>query len=280
MRLHRVARCGASLLRKMARISTKVRNPVSQAESVRPRSPMAHTSGNQQGRHTGIANRRGVHRGRAFHSFLGAGTNLSASARRHQIEYRWPLPGRSGLAAHIGGQAEAAARQLAHVAPMIDAMFSSPLGRTRKTADILRSLATYPPVQWDSRLQEVSVGSWGGLTHIDIDACWPGLLDGASPFDWFFRSPEGESYDAAVERVGNWLTGLGGIMIAAPHGLLGRIIRSVYLGLPKDQTLQLPVMQDIIWPLRSGKNRCPDGGGGVIERTIAEDIRAVAPSIT
>jgi len=43
-------------------------------------------------------------------------------------------------------QAEVAARRLAHVAPAIHAMFSSPLGRARQTADILRSLAAYPPV--------------------------------------------------------------------------------------------------------------------------------------
>ncbi|AOH85685.1 phosphoglycerate mutase [Sphingomonas panacis] len=174
-------------------------------------------------------------------------------------ETEWNTAGRfqgrldSALTSKGIAQAEAAARRLAHVAPTIDAMFSSPLGRARQTADILCSLATYPPVQWDDRLQEVSVGSWDGLTHFDIDACWPGLLDGTSPFDWFFRSPDGESYDAAVERVRDWLAGLVGTVIAVSHGLLGRIIRGVHLGLPKAQALQLPVPQDVIWHLHSGK---------------------------
>lgn len=150
-------------------------------------------------------------------------------------------------------QAESVARQLVPVAPTINAMFSSPLGRARQTADILRSLAAYPPVHWDSQLQEVSIGSWDGLTHIDIDAGWPSLLDGASPFDWFFRSPDGESYETAAKRVRDWLMGLDGTVIAVSHGLLGRIIRGIYLGLPKEHVLQLPVPQDIIWHLRSGK---------------------------
>ncbi|HEX7820928.1 MAG TPA: histidine phosphatase family protein [Sphingobium sp.] len=150
-------------------------------------------------------------------------------------------------------QAQAAAQRLTGVAHTVDAMFSSPLGRARQTADILRSLATYPSVQWDGRLQEVSVGSWDGLTHIDIDACWPGLLDGASPFDWFFRSPDGEPYDAVAERVLDWLEDLSGTVIAVSHGLLSRIIRGVYLDLPQAQALQLPVPQDVIWHLRSGK---------------------------
>lgn len=173
-------------------------------------------------------------------------------------ETEWNTAGRfqgrldSPLTSRGIAQVKAVAQKLAHVAPTIDAMFSSPLGRARQTADILCSLATYPPVQWDSRLQEVSVGSWDGLTHIDIDSCWPGVLDGTSPFDWFFRSPDGESYDAAVERVRDWLTGLDGTVIAVSHGLLGRIIRGAYLGLPKEHALQLPVHQDIIWHLRSG----------------------------
>jgi broad specificity phosphatase PhoE len=150
-------------------------------------------------------------------------------------------------------QAQAAARRLTAVAHMVDAMFSSPLGRARQTSDILRSLATYPSVQWDGRLREVSVGSWDGLTHIDIDACWPGLLDEASPFDWFFRSPDGESYDAAAARVLDWLADLSGTVIAVSHGLLSRIIRGVYLDLSPEQALQLPVPQDVIWHLRCGK---------------------------
>lgn len=144
-------------------------------------------------------------------------------------------------------QAKAAARRLVPVARTINAMFSSPLGRAQQTTDILRSRASYPPVQFDDRLQEVSVGSWDGLTHIDIDAQWPGLFDGTSPFDWFFRSPDGEPYDVAAERVLAWLSGLDGTIIAVSHGLLSRIIRGIYLGLPQEQALQLPVPQDVIW---------------------------------
>lgn len=174
-------------------------------------------------------------------------------------ETEWNTAGRfqghldSPLTSRGIAQAESAARQLADVAVTVDAMFSSPLGRARQTTDILRSRAAYPSVHWDSRLQEVSVGSWDGLTHIDIDAGWPHLLDGTTPFDWFFRSPDGESYTAAVERVRDWLARLGGTtVVAVSHGLLGRIIRGVYLGLPMDQTLQLPVPQDVIWHLHSG----------------------------
>jgi len=150
-------------------------------------------------------------------------------------------------------QAQAIAQQLAPIAPTIDALFSSPLGRTRQTTAILCAHATYPPVHWDLRLQEVSIGSWDGLTQIDIDFGWPELLEGSDPFDWFFRSPDGETYDAAAERVRDWLGDLDGHVVAISHGLLGRIIRGVYLGLPKEQALALPVPQDVIWHLHNGR---------------------------
>lgn len=88
------------------------------------------------------------------------------------------------------------------------------------------------------------MSSWDGLTHIDIEAQWPGLLDGSTPFDWYFRSPDGESYEAVVERATDWLSELQGNVIAISHGLVGRIIRGTYLGLSKDDALGLPVPSD------------------------------------
>jgi len=173
-------------------------------------------------------------------------------------ETEWNTAGRfqgrldSSLTTRGIAQVQAAACQLANIAPTIDALFSSPLGRAKQTTGILCSKASYPPVQWDDRLQEVSLGSWDGLTHVDIDAGWPGLLEGSSPFDWFFRSPDGETYDAVVVRVRAWLSQVDGVVIAVSHGLLSRIIRGVYLGLPKEEALRLPVPQDVIWHLRSG----------------------------
>jgi probable phosphoglycerate mutase len=99
----------------------------------------------------------------------------------------------------------------------------------------------------------MSLGSWDGLTHIDIDAQWPGLLDGSTPFDWFFRSPDGESYDAVLQRAECWLGELQGVIVAVSHGLIGRIIRGAYSGMSKSDALSLPVPQNVIWRLSSGR---------------------------
>jgi probable phosphoglycerate mutase len=150
-------------------------------------------------------------------------------------------------------QAEAIGSRLAGLELSFDAFITSPLGRTRQTAAIIAGLAGLPAVQCDDRLAEVSLGSWDGLTDIDIDAQWPGLLDGSTQFDWFFRSPDGESYDAVFQRAECWLRERQGVTVAVSHGLISRLIRGAYIGLPKTEALNLPVPQDVIWRLSNGR---------------------------
>lgn len=150
-------------------------------------------------------------------------------------------------------QAEAIGRRLAGLDLSFGAFITSPLGRTRQTAAIIAGLASLPAIQWDDRLAEVSLGSWDGLTDIDIDAQWPGLLDGSTQFDWFFRSPDGESYDAVFQRAECWLRERQGVTVAVSHGLISRLIRGAYSGLPKTEALSLPVPQDVIWRLSNGR---------------------------
>lgn len=174
-------------------------------------------------------------------------------------ETEWNAAGRfqgkldSRLTSKGIAQASACGRRLSAIGIEFETMFASPLGRARETAAIIRSFGISPEVQWDDRIAEVSIGSWDGLTHVDIDAQWPGLLTNTTPFDWFFRSPDGESYDAANARVTQWLNDLHGVVLAVSHGLIGRLIRGTYLGITRDDALGLPVPQDVIWLLSKGR---------------------------
>lgn len=176
-------------------------------------------------------------------------------------ETEWNAAGRfqgsldSALTRRGMAQAEAMGRRLADVAAGADSFVASPLGRTRQTATIIQDCGSFRATEFDARLAEVSTGSWDGLTHEDIDAEWPGALDGSTAFDWFFRAPDGESYEAAFSRVEDWLGDVQGTVIAVSHGLIGRIVRAVYLGLAREEALCLPVPQDVIWHLRDGEIR-------------------------
>lgn len=174
-------------------------------------------------------------------------------------ETEWNAAGRfqgrldSPLTARGTAQARACGTALARLPAAFDALIVSPLGRTRQTAAIIGACGAFPAAQTDDRLAEVSTGSWDGLTQFGIDARWPGALAGSTPFDWYFRSPDGESHDSALQRAQAWLDSVQGCVIAVSHGLFGRIVRGAYLGLPSEEALCLPVPQDVIWRLAGGQ---------------------------
>jgi broad specificity phosphatase PhoE len=171
----------------------------------------------------------------------------------------WNLAGRyqgaldSPLTEQGTRQAHRIGKALARHAEGLEAAHVSPLGRTRQTYRILASYLGQLPVHHDDRLREVSTGSWDGLMLEDREAGWPSLLESSTRFDWYFRSPDGESYQAALDRVQGWLADVEGTAVAVSHGLLGRLIRGAYLGLPRAEALSLPVDQDAIWVLADGR---------------------------
>ncbi len=174
-------------------------------------------------------------------------------------ETEWNTCGRfqgkldSPLTAQGQIQARAFGAKISHMKVDIDSFISSPLGRTIQTASIISRCVNLSPLKLDERLAEVSLGSWDGLTHVDIDAQWPRVLDGSTQFDWYFRSCDGESYDTALDRANQWLNETHGVILAVSHGLIGRIIRGAYLKLSKEDTLTLPVPQNMIWRLHDNK---------------------------
>lgn len=131
----------------------------------------------------------------------------------------------------------------------------SPLGRAKETA---ARIATHVRVPFhdEPRLREVSLGAWDGLTPEEIDAEYPDAVAGAEPFDWCFRSPDGETFEAACARVQDWLSSLTQPTVAVSHGLTGRLIRGAYLGLTRREMLTLPASQDGFIVLSAGSERC------------------------
>ncbi|MBK5565859.1 histidine phosphatase family protein [Ensifer sp. SSB1] len=130
-------------------------------------------------------------------------------------------------------------------------MHVSPLGRTRETAERVQRVLPLASRE-DARLMEVSVGCWDGMTMFEIDMEYPGKLDGSDIFDWYFRTPDGESFDAACARAKSWLADIRRPTVAISHGLFGRLLRGVYAGLSRREMLELPVPQDGFYRLCGG----------------------------
>ena len=132
---------------------------------------------------------------------------------------------------------------------------ASPLGRATRTAEIIaQHLPVWPELRVDDRLREISAGSWDGLTFRDIELCAPGTFDGDGRYEWNFRAPGGETYDSFAVRVAEWLSEAvaAPVVIAVTHGIVSRVLRGLYAGLPREAALALPVPQDRVFRLRGG----------------------------
>lgn len=169
--------------------------------------------------------------------------------RRFQGRFDSPLTER-GVA-----QARAIGRLLAALPEAAAPLVASPLGRARRTAEIIREeLGTASELRIDDRLREHSLGSWDGLTYAEVETRVPGIFDGAGRHRWYFRAPDGESYEALAARLGEWLREVGEapFLVVVAHGLVSRVLRGLYAGLPRAVLLTLPVPQDRIFRLSGG----------------------------
>jgi len=173
-------------------------------------------------------------------------------------ETAWNVAGRyqgakdSGLTERGKRQAASAGRVLARLTPHAVGplcAYVSPLGRAQGTAAIM---ADYLRLRLCSepRIAEVSIGAWDGLTDFEIESEYPGALDGADAFDWYFRAPGGEPMASAIGRVTSWLAEAERPAVAISHGLTSRIIRGVYLGLSPQEMLTLPTLQNGLYVLQ------------------------------
>ncbi|WP_155592283.1 histidine phosphatase family protein [Lysinibacillus cavernae] len=130
---------------------------------------------------------------------------------------------------------------------------SSPLGRAMQSTAILCETIGYDVnnVEQDYRLTEVAVGQWAGLTMSEIQQTWPDLLTDTDVFNWYFRAPGGETYEAVVSRLTSFINDIHQTpkVIVVSHGLTGRILRGIYAGLNKEDALKLEVSQDVFFKL-------------------------------
>jgi broad specificity phosphatase PhoE len=137
------------------------------------------------------------------------------------------------------------------------ALVASPLGRTQHTARIIaEAIGHRGPFALDPRLAEVTMGSWDGMTGEDIDTVYPGARDGLPRMEWWFHSPDGETYPAFSSRLAAWLAEAEAgpkPLIAVSHGGVSRVLRGFYLNLPKEEALWLDVPQDAIFRFHKGQ---------------------------
>lgn len=155
-------------------------------------------------------------------------------------------------------------RLLGALAPPDARIIASPLGRTQHTARLIREESGLASdIATDARLAEISLGDWDGLLRDDIRAMVPDFDAGPRRWDWHFSAPGGDRYETLAMRLGAWLDearSMPGVTIAVSHGVAGRILRGLFLGMPREQVVMLEIPQDACFRLY----------GGTIERIAAD----------
>ncbi len=129
---------------------------------------------------------------------------------------------------------------------------ASPLKRTRKTMERIRTGMNLPPQGYalDERLKEVHFGDWQGFTIPEISMVSPELLEARHRDKWNFLPPgkDAESYEILATRFSLWLNEVSEPTVCVTHG---GIIRSLFhlaghmsgekasrLVVPQDQVLR------------------------------------------
>lgn len=134
-------------------------------------------------------------------------------------------------------------------------ILTSPLGRARRTAEIISAAVGTTPVEIEPRLIELSWGAWDGRLRSELAAACPEF--GAS--NWAFHAPTGESYPAMCARLSAWLADLPPAgerrVVAVSHGVTGRVLRGLYAGLPTETVMAHDAPQDAIFQLADGQVR-------------------------
>ena len=134
---------------------------------------------------------------------------------------------------------------------------TSPLGRARETARLIcRTLnVDFGRVEIDSRLAEIDLGSWAGLTREEVEKHWADLVRDAGRYNWYFRSPDGERFEDLADRLAAWLTAArerSVVTIAVTHGVASRVLRGVYAALPREKAITLENNRNVLFRLCDG----------------------------
>lgn len=148
-------------------------------------------------------------------------------------------------------QAATAGRALASLRP--DAIWSSPLTRTRQTAAPLAEI-TGLEVRTDDRLKEIHVGSWEGLTFPDVDGIDPTFSEGLRAGRDMRRSPEGETATETGARTAAALADIAAahtdqVVAVVSHGVALRQGIAAFLGWGWDQSQQLGHIDNCSWAI-------------------------------
>ncbi|WP_439610816.1 histidine phosphatase family protein [Reyranella sp.] len=134
----------------------------------------------------------------------------------------------------------------------------SPLGRTRETSEIVGRELGIASGEWreDSRLAELSYGTWEGFSWAEIEIDHPTALADWRADPHGYCPPGGETHIDLRRRCEAVLTEIatsGTRTVVVSHGVSGAVVRGLNLGLDARAMFVLEKPQDAFFHLLAGQ---------------------------
>ena len=135
-------------------------------------------------------------------------------------------------------QADALANRLEH--EHIDAIYTSPLQRARRTAEAIARYHPQVPFVEDPALYEIHHGAWQGLLASEVRERYPDLFEEWRTFPTRCQMPGGESFSNILKRTLNLRERLArlhpeGTVLLSTHDVVVKILIADALGMHMDR---------------------------------------------
>ncbi len=155
-------------------------------------------------------------------------------------------------------QAEEAGRRLSGLCPDLGILdfVASPLGRTRRTMEILRTALGLPPGDYraDPGFLELTFGDWEGLTWREVRGRNAAAARQRERDKWGFVPPGGESYGMLRDRLRPAIAGLRRPTVLVSHGGVARAMLAMLAGIPETEAPRIDIWQGRVLVMAGGNH--------------------------
>ena len=155
----------------------------------------------------------------------------------------------SSLTALGRRQADACGRLVASLGD-VRAIYASPLGRAKETAQIIRRYLDVDVVL-DERLAECDLGDWTGELIDEVRYKWPQEWAAFEADRFNYRGPRRENYPDLIVRASSFLDEMlskpGGDALIVSHGVIGRVMLGTLMGLADERMLEISLPNDVVY---------------------------------
>lgn len=132
----------------------------------------------------------------------------------------------------------------------IEALFVSPLDRTRQTAEIINQYLNLAAT-YDDRIMEWDCGDWSGHLYAEVKEKWPQEWQELEANRFHYRGPNCENYPDMIDRSVPFLEEVrlrpeNNIAIVS-HGMIGRVMVAQLMAFNEQQTLDFHQPNDVVF---------------------------------